>query len=119
MWISLGDDIEQGKRIQQVVNSAKRHDEMSLLRTWYKHIESELKFPFDAEIDEWGYGSIGDQMTVLCISGLDEMYGVLGGVKFKDGGMSEFPLCDLEAKDESTTNYLLIRDYRVWFANFR
>lgn len=118
-WIGVGNDLEQGRRIQQVVNSAKKHDEMSLIHTWYKHLETELKFPFEAKIDEWGYGAAGDRMTVLCLSDWDETYGVMGGVKFEEGGMGEFPLCDLEVLDENSTNYLHIRDYRVWFANFR
>jgi hypothetical protein len=44
------------------------------------------------------------------------MYGIL--IEVKEGRRKlAFPLCDLEATDEQSTNYQLVKDYAIWFAN--
>src|SRR5437868_7518633 len=49
-WLGLGG--EQGKRIQQVVNSAASYDELDVFQAWHDRLEMTLHFPFQARVSE-------------------------------------------------------------------
>lgn len=117
-WVGIGSDVEQGKRIQKVVNSASSHDEMAVFAAWHDHLEAHLEVPFEAEVYEYQRGPVrqGDQVTVMGISMLDDTYGTIVAVKHKRG-IYELPLCDLKARDKGSANYPLADDYGVWFSN--
>lgn len=115
-WLSLG---EEGERIQAVVNSAKSHDEREVAKAWEKHLKKTLAFPFDAlvaEAQDRGPLRQGDKLRVVKMVSLDDLYGIIVSCKAK-GSQYDFPLADLEAKDENSANAQPLQDYCVWFAN--
>lgn len=110
---------EQGRRMQQVLNSAGRKSELGRFKAWGKYLKEKLTFPFDAEVSEWqerGPIRIGDHVTVLGIGMVDGSYGIVVPIKTKRGHY-DFPLCDLEALPDTSPNYQPLNDYVVWFAN--
>jgi len=116
-WRHLGG--EQGKRVQEIVNSAQDRKELTVLRTWHAYLKEHLKVPFRAvveEYDEPGPIREGDRVTVMRIMRLDNSYGTIVAVKHKSGS-HQFPLCDLKAPDADTQTEQLVDDYAVWFAN--
>src|SRR3972149_4096018 len=44
---------EQGRRIQQVLNSASRKGEIGAFKAWEKYLQANLTFPFEVEVSEW------------------------------------------------------------------
>jgi hypothetical protein len=123
-WIAIGNDEEQGRRIQAIVNSADknpphRHHEFAILEAWDRHLRMTLTLPFAAEVAEFqerGPLRGGDKATVVSFSEVDDLYGVLVAVQHRRKSY-HFPLCDLEASDLNSPNHDSIEDYRVWFAN--
>jgi len=119
-WISIGNDEAQGRRIQAVLNSAKRSDEMGAFEAWEQHLKANLKLPFKAEVyesQEHGPIRSGDRVTVLDFDDyLDDLRGIIVDIKHKRGHFS-FPLCDLIPVDEASENHQHSHDYNVWFAN--
>jgi hypothetical protein len=110
---------EQGRDIQQVLNSASRKDEMGRFKAWEKYLKEKLTFPFDAEVSEWqerGPIETGERVSVMGIEMVDDSYGIIVSIKAKHGRY-DFPLCDLEAFPETSPNYQPVDDYAVWFAN--
>jgi hypothetical protein len=99
-------------------------DEKERLETyenWESYFSKTLKFPFEAKISEYQEsGSLqeGDNVTVLGVSGKDDLYGILVKIVRKRKQYI-FPLCDIQVADEKSENYLLIEDYCYWFANYR
>jgi len=110
---------EQGRRIQQVLNSASRKGEMGAFKAWEKHLTASLAFPFEAEVSEWqerGPIQTGEHVSVLGVEMVDDSYGIIVSIKAKRGHY-DFPLCDLEAIPDTSPNYQPLNDYVVWFAN--
>jgi hypothetical protein len=110
---------EEGRRIQQVLNSATRRGQAGAFHVWEKYLHANLTFPFEAEVSEWqdrGPVRTGERVSVLGIEIVDDSYGVIVAVKTKHGHF-DFPLCDLEAVPNTSPNYELVKDYAVWFAN--
>jgi hypothetical protein len=110
---------EQGRHIQQVLNSASRKGEMGAFRAWEKHLQANLTFPFEAKVSEWqerGPIQTGEHVSVLGIEMVDDSYGIIVSIKAKHGHY-DFPLCDLEAIPDTSPNYEPLNNYVVWFAN--
>jgi hypothetical protein len=110
---------EQGRRIQQVLNSAGRKDEMGRLKAWEKYLKEKQTFPFEAEVSEHqerGPVRTGERVSVLGIEMVDDSYGIIVSIKTKREHY-DFPLCDLEALPDTSPNYQPLNDYVVWFAN--
>jgi hypothetical protein len=116
-WFCIG---PEGNRIQVVVNSAEDNtDEWQVMLAWEKHLRRNLRFPFEAEVDEFqarGPLQAGDRLTVLGIEDVDDLYGALVSCR-RGRRRFYFPLADLAAVDENSPNAQPIQDYRVWFAN--
>lgn len=111
-WAFLG---EQGLRVQQVV--AGSEDESEALGVWAEYLGQNLSFPFDAEVidfQEQGPLQSGDVVTVERIRMVDDTHGIIVTVA-KGGNRYDFPLCDLDAVEDSSPNYLLVDDYGTWF----
>lgn len=122
-WFGIGDDEAQGRRIQTVVNSADLcpgcQCEMAVMEAWDSHLRSNLTLPFDAEVYEFqerGSLRAGDNVTVIGFLELDDLYGLLVNVRHRRSNY-HFPLCDLDVLDHNSSNYQVIVDYRVWYAN--
>lgn len=119
VWIGMGDDEAQGRRIQAIVNSAHNDGVMTILEAWDSHLQINLTLPFKAEVYESqdrGSFRVGDEMKVLSLSELDEFYGLIVQARVKRRKI-HFPLCDLEVSDKNSPNHPLVADYRFWFAN--
>ena len=115
-WAYLG---EQGMRIQAVLRGVDEDDDSEAFTAWSQYLKKRLSFPLEArvsEMQERGPLQAGDAVKVTGIRGVEDLYGVFVDVR---AGLRKlvFPLCDLEAVDESSPNYELIDDYAVWFAN--
>ena len=98
-------------------------------RDWPAYLKQNFTFPFEAIVDEasdeevFGFGDPGpvrykDRVTVLNTDFEDDLYGVIANIK-KGRKKYSFPLCDLAVVDNTSTNYKLLDDYRMWFANCR
>ena len=110
---------EQGRRMQQVLNSADRSGEMGAFIAWEKYLSEKLTFPFEAEVSEYqerGPVKTGEGVSVLGIEIVDDSYGIIVSIKTKHGRY-DFPLCDLEVTPNTSPNYQPLNDYVVWFAN--
>jgi len=115
-WSSLG---EEGVRISKVLQGVKPDDEMKSLQKWVEHLDKELTFPIPAiVVESEDYGSInsGDEVIIKSLTHIVDMYGVIASIRL-NGKKSEYPLCDLEVLDKTKSDFQLIDDYRIWFAN--
>jgi hypothetical protein len=116
-WSFLG---EGGREINAILSDVDIDDEMGQMEAWYDHFEQSLTFPFTAVVDEsQERGSpvrAGDQVKVLALADVDDLYGVLVKIKHKLRTFI-FPLCDLKAVDKASSNHHLVYLYAVWFAN--
>jgi hypothetical protein len=115
-WSWLG---EEGKRIGKILAGVDPDDEMACLHAWEDHLGRRLVFPFEAEIAEFqsrGPLQAGDRVKVTGVALVDDLYGVIVDLRL---GRRKYalPLCDLEVVDQGSSNYQLVRDYAVWFAN--
>jgi len=110
---------EEGRRIQQVLNTPTRKGEIGAFRAWEKHLQTILTFPFEAEVSEWqdrGPIRTGERVRVLGIEIVDDSYGIIVSIRTKHGHY-DFPLCDLEVIPDTSPNHEPVKDYAVWFAN--
>jgi len=110
---------EQGRRMQQVLNSADRKGEMGRFKAWEEYLKANLTFPFEAEVSELqerGPIRAGERVSVLGLEIVDDSYGIIVSIKTQRGRY-DFPLCDLEALPDTSPNYRPLNDYVVWFAN--
>lgn len=124
---------EIDRRIQDILDGAEDESEEAAYEVWQEYLEDELEFPFEAEIvecQEEGPLQEGDQVTVVGIyedeeeydvfdddiDDIDDIFGIL--VVLRHGREEyEFPLCDLEVLDKSSSNYQPVKDYAIWFAD--
>lgn len=115
-WDWLGD---VGKRISKILENVNPRDEMKCLQKWFEYLDKELSFPIHAIVSEsandW-YINIGDRVLIKSLSAFVDLYGIIATIRI-NRKRYEFPLCDLEALDKTTTDSQLIDDYRTWFAN--
>jgi hypothetical protein len=116
LYDCLGDE---GEEIQRIMQSIDPDDELAALDVWLEYLEQELKFPFEAVVDErQGRGPLraGDKVRVHVIEDVDEHYGII--VKLRRGREQFYmPLCDLATIDKNSPTYHLIDLYRTWFTN--
>ncbi len=115
-WSSFG---EEGARIAAVLGDADRNDDAAGFAAWHSRLASGLSFPIQAIVSESEENQVipeGEKVTLTALSTINDRYGVLVTVNWKEGS-SEFPLCDVEVPDDPTENNLLITDYVMWFAN--
>ena len=115
-WVGLG---EEGERIRQVLEGVNLDDEKAVLEAWERNLRKTLSFPFKARVSEFqeeGDLQAGDRLSVQEIDHLDDLYGVIVGVR-QGRDFFNFPLCDLEVAGRKSPNYQPVKDYCVWFAN--
>ena len=109
----------QDRRIQQVLAGIEEDDDLDALGAWEEYLDTHLAFPFEAVVhkrEERGPLKSGAQVKVTEITDVDEMYGII--VHLQVGRKSYYlPLCELKAADGSSSNFQLVDDYSVWFAN--
>lgn len=115
-WDSFG---QQGLRISKILHGVDPHNEMKCLKKWVGHLHKALTFPIQAVVseseDDWLIQS-GDNVLIKSLPHIVDTYGVIASISLK-GKKYEFPLCDLEVNDNTTTDFQLIDDYKIWFAN--
>jgi hypothetical protein len=116
MWISQG---KEGRRIHSILSGIHPSDEMGALERWEKYLETEIKFPIEAEIYEsqrYILLSTGDSVIIERIELVDDSYGIIVRIRHKRRKF-DIPLCDLDATENDPGAHQIISDYRVWFAN--
>lgn len=110
---------EEGRAIQSILADVDPDDEMEAFETWEAYLSQHVKLPVDAEVSEYqerGPLRGGDRIRIHSFEMVDDLYGII--VKVKRGRETfHFPLCDLEAIDQNSTEHDLIQLYAVWFAN--
>jgi hypothetical protein len=115
-WDYLG---EEGKIVREALAGHDPQNDYALVKAWYAYMEEHLTFPFEAKVDESrnrGPLQFGDRVRVHAMMLADDLYGVI--VRLRRGRKQyDWPLCDLEVLDETSENYTIVRNYRVWFAN--
>ena len=97
-------------------------------RDWEKFLSKNLRFPFTAIVTEFQGDNIflaeqgpikqNDKVIVTKVTGEDDLYGVIVGLKIGKNQF-HFPLCDLDVLDEKSSNYKFVHNYGIWFANCR
>ena len=115
-WTSLG---QEGSRISKILQGVDPDDEMECLQKWVEHLDKELTFPIQAivsESEDNGLIKSGDKVLIKALPHIVDLYGVIASIRL-NGKKYEFPLCDLEVIDKTGTDFQLIDDYRIWFAN--
>jgi len=98
-------------------------------RNWLEWLTDNLIFPFEVERQEDDYFnplvenqntdkpfSIGHVMKVLELEIDDETYGIIVKVR-ESRKIGSIPLCDVEVKSKKDSNFWVVREYVVWFAN--
>ena len=115
-WSSIGDE---GLRISEVLEGLKPDDDMACYDRWFEFLSSKLSFPLNSIItdssDSWLIKT-GDRIQIKSLSNIADLYGIIAKIKF-NGKSYDYPLCDIRAIDIKSSDYQLINDYRVWFAN--
>jgi hypothetical protein len=115
-WTTLG---ESGLRISNILAGLNPSDEMKSFQRWNEILENELSFPIQAIVaeseDNWLIKT-GDKLQIKSLSEIVDLYGIIAKIKL-NGKTLEYPLCNLMVLDKESTNYQMINDYGVWFAN--
>ncbi|MBV7338862.1 calcium-binding protein [Chloroflexi bacterium TSY] len=114
-------DGPEGELIRQVFAEYEDdvEDEMDALYAWDEYLTANLTLPFDAKVSEFqerGPFRVGDKVKVVELDDTDNLYGIIVRLGSNRKG-SHFPLCDLEAVDKKSSQYLPVHAYSVWFAN--
>jgi hypothetical protein len=110
---------DQFQRIEEILDGIDEDDYLECLERWEEYLQDKLKLPFEAVIfepQEKGILKYGDKLIVKKLDSIDDLYGIIGEVSFK-GKKYHFPICDLQAIDKKSTNYVPLDDYCIWFAN--
>ncbi len=94
------------------------------LRTYYKHLAANLKFPFEATwIREARFGGVSGKVTIVALGGseddpwIDDTYGILCKAKMI-GVKRDLPLSEVE-KIKGKPNQQIVEDYCYWFGNYQ
>lgn len=117
-WIELFETAEKAQEYNQVFKGINLQNEYQVLQKWYEYLSERLDFPFTTEVVETERGGlkIGTKIKLLDLEDYDDRYGILAIGKAGRGAITTV-LCNLEAIDQKSKNYGLLRDYVVWFAN--
>jgi hypothetical protein len=63
--------------------------------------------------------SYHDKFKLICLKNIDPVYGIVVTVlRITDNKKFNIPLADLEACDGHSNEYVLIKDYSMWFVNY-
>jgi hypothetical protein len=93
----------------------KKKDEVRL--AWYMFLTKHLKFPFEAKVNLFSFSQNlknGDEVKVLGINDMVDMYGVLMDVKFSRYKY-QFPLVELIPTEIDSENFIIIEAYQTYF----
>ncbi len=108
------DRIEKIKEIVLKGVLSKKKDVQ--LYNWLNFLENELKFPFEASIQESENFELQwkDVVKVKQIEGFEDMYGVLLEIR-KGRRKFVFPLCDLEIIEKQSKNRFITEAFLEWW----
>ena len=86
------------------------------LDSWLHYLEKELRFPFEASIQESENFELQwkDVVKVMKIDNFLDMYGILLEIR-KGRRKYIFPLCDLEVVDRQSKNRFIIDAFLEWW----
>jgi hypothetical protein len=115
-WDLLG---VENALIPEVLQGIDPRDEAAQFEAWHAYLQEHLTLPFEAEVYEFqerGPLQAGDRVRVEQLLFVEIPYGTL--VLLRRGRRRyDFPLCDLDALDESSETHKVVEAYRIWYAN--
>jgi hypothetical protein len=106
-----------GKRIAEFLATLDTSDDRSIFSAWQEFLTNRISLPFEACVERNSKGSLalkGDFVTVSALAQYDVLTGVLIQAKYKNQ-MVQLPLANLIVLNETSSNYNLIEDYKLWF----
>lgn len=110
----FNDGSHEGTIIMQVLDGTE--DAMEAYDKWSAYLSENMSFPCAAEVSENDGGGLRVGEKVV-IKGFDDdvqdLYGIIANLK----GGHQFPLCNLEAEEKASDNWIYLQAYSVWFAN--
>jgi hypothetical protein len=104
------------KTVFQNASSKKRDD---IQYEWMHYLETELRFPFDAEVNLYSYSKAladGDIVEVTGVEDIVDLYGMMMKIK-KERKILYCPLAELSVVDKSSQNHKIIEAYEEWEEN--
>jgi hypothetical protein len=110
-WLDAG---EQGKRIQAIEDACD--EDTNIFDVWLDHLTKMVTLPVRAQYmgESNQLIRLGDEVEINGFSDIQEIYGVIVSVKYKDN-WQQFPLGSLQI-EEINENTQALEDYLVWFA---
>lgn len=105
--------------IRKVLKNVDSEHWSAVYDAWENYLNETFSFPFDAKIYDGEYFNnfkMGDKVSIKSFCLTDDLAGLIVDV-YKNRNKFALPLCDLEAVDKKSVNYLPLKAYSVWFAN--
>jgi hypothetical protein len=106
-----------GARIANILKNVDPDNERSVLTVWEENLAKSLTFPFEACLERPNQTQDlqkGDFVTVQCLSTIDPLNGIQARVKYKSKTV-DVPFSNLIVLNETSTNFQVIEDYKLWF----
>lgn len=105
--------------IRKVLKSVDTTHWYAVYDAWENYLNETFTFPFDAKIYDGEYFNnfkMGDKVSIKRFCLTDDQAGLIVDV-YKNRNKFALPLCDLEAVDKKSVNYLPLKAYSIWFTN--
>ena len=111
--------MNKNKITKTVIRNADSNNRNNIQSEWMHYLETELRFPFDVEVNLYSYSKVlndGDIVEVTGIGDIVDLYGLL--LKIKKGRKTLYcPLAELSVVDKSSQNHKIIEAYEEWEEN--
>jgi hypothetical protein len=112
-----GNIADSGPRIAALLSSTDPDENCSILAVWENSLFKRLLFPFEACLERPGQTiglQKGDFVTVLGLSSIDPLNGVMARVNFNTK-IVDVPFSNLIVLSETSVNFEAVEDYKLWF----
>lgn len=96
--------------IRKVLKNVDSDHWSAVYDAWENYLNETFSFPFYAKIYD------GDKVSIKRFCLTDDLAGLIVDV-YKSRNKFALPLCDLEAVDKKSANYLPLKAYSIWFVN--
>ena len=110
----FNDGSHEGNIIMQVLDGTEKG--MEAYDKWFDYLNENMTFPCAAEVTENDGGGprVGEKVIINDFyEEVQDLYGIIANLK----GGNQFPLCNLEAEEKASDNWIYLQAYVVWFAN--
>lgn len=110
----FNDGSHEGSIIMQVLDGTEDAEEA--LDKWFDYLRENLTLPCAAEVidNDNTNKKMGEEVIIKGLNDeFNDDYGIMANLKPN----GQFPLCNLEAADKATDNWIYLQAYSVWFVN--